>query len=334
MARERPGPPPDDEGQAAAMMGRRGLLRAGAVMAPLGAAMVPLGAAVSLLGSAPAAAARRRLRLGIAEITLRRELSQDYAGTLRKAAALGYSHFAFAMSAGGASANQPSSRDKAKMARDAGLEVGVARFGVVPQTYERDIADAAAIGARIIALSAGAPFFTGRALGVATREAFDAWLPQLAALAGRCRAAGLTFAYHNHWWDFAPFADGQTPLDIIARTVSSADLSFEVDLAWAWYGGVAPLDLLARLGPRVVSMHLKDVDRSRAPSATGNNDRNAQAAAAGRQMVVIGQGEMGYASLLPRLSGLTRATGYIEVDAPADGLAAAAAGLQFFREHS
>jgi sugar phosphate isomerase/epimerase len=67
-------------------------------------------------------------------------------------------------------------------------------------------------------------------------------------------------------------------------------------------------------------MHLKDIDRARGKSITDH-------------AVVIGRGEMDYAALLPRISRLTRAIGYIEVDSPDDGLAAAAQGARFFREH-
>jgi sugar phosphate isomerase/epimerase len=258
--------------------------------------------------------------LGLADITVSKELARDYAGTLRQAASMGYSHFGFRLSAYAPSVAELDPGDKARMVRDAGLEVGVVRFGVFGVDYDRQIAEAAEIGASTVAMTAGTPFLASRPVGTATREAFDAWLPQLAAIGAKCRAAGLTFAYHNHWWDLVPLG-GEAPLDVMARTIAPQDLSFEVDLAWCWFAGVAPLDLIARLGPRVASMHFKDIDRKR---GTGTSDH----------AVVIGRGEMGYAALLPRLRKLTNAIGFIEVDSPEDGLAAAAEGVRFFREHS
>jgi sugar phosphate isomerase/epimerase len=286
-----------------------------------------VGSAAMASLAAPAAA-RGKSRLGIVEITLTKQLAQDYAGTLRRLPAMGYTHFGFRMTPGGN--GQPGSREKARMVRDAGLEVGVARFG---QAGDRDIEDAVAIGAKVIALSAAPPFFASGRLGVTTRAAFDAYLPQLAALAAKCRAAGLTFAYHNHWWDLLPLEGRETPLDLIERAVPPADLAFEADLGWCWLAGVAPLDLLHRLGPRVVSMHLKDVDRRRARPAAANAGLAEQSLATTSQMTVIGQGEMGYAALLPRIRKLTSAVGYIEVDLPDDGLVAAAQGARFFRDN-
>ena len=292
-------------------LGRRDLLRGTAALAAAG-----------LAGAAGAAGARgggRKAALGLADVTISKELARDYAGTLRQVAAMGYTHFGFKIAGYAPGLVERDPREKAKMVRDAGLEVGVVRFGVIGADYDRQIADAVAVGAKVVAMAAAAPFLASRPVGSATRAAFDAWLPQLAALAAKCRAAGLTFAYHNHWWDLQPLG-GEAPLDVIARTIPPSDLSFEVDLAWAWWAGVAPLDLVARLGPRVASMHFKDVDRTRGQGTTDH-------------AVVIGSGEMGYAALLPRIRKLTSAVGYVEVDAPADGLAAAAEGARFFRAH-
>ena len=112
--------------------------------------------------------------------------------------------------------------------------------------------------------------------------------------------------------------DGDRPLDLMASRIAPDLLSFEIDLAWAWYAGVAPLDLLAALGPRVVSMHLKDIDRNHGTAITDH-------------AVTPGSGEMGYAALMPRIARLTRVTGYVEVDNPENGLAAARAAMAYLR---
>ena len=277
--------------------------------------------ALALAGTAgctTTALARRPTPLGLAEITVGPLLARDYAGTLRQAAALGYTHFGFRLGGFGQGASDPAPLEKARMVRNAGMEVGVVRFGVMGVDYDQQIAEALACGATIVAMTAASVFIKRRPLGTATRAEFDAWLGTFAQLAAKCRAAGLTLAYHNHWWDFAPL-DGEAPLDIMARTISPRDLSFEVDLAWAWYAGVAPLDLVARLGPRVASMHFKDIDRSRGTEPT-------------QQTVPPGSGEMDYAALLPRLPALTSAIGYVEVDTPGPDMASAAAGAAFVRK--
>ncbi|WP_379488520.1 sugar phosphate isomerase/epimerase family protein [Novosphingobium soli] len=253
--------------------------------------------------------------LGLADLTVMSALSRDYPATLRAVAAMGYTHFGFRLAGYGKSAApELPPAEKARLVHDAGLAVGVVRYGY-GRSFAEQARDAQAIGASIIAYSAAPVFFRGPALGQTTRAAFDAWLPELGTMARIAQDHGLTLAYHNHWWDHAPL-EGETPLDLIAAAFSPAQVAFEIDLAWAWVGGVDPLALVTRLGARVVSLHLKDVDPSRGA------DRM-------RQLVEPGAGRLDYAALLPRLDRVTDAIGYVEVDTPADGMTAAANASRF-----
>lgn len=259
-----------------------------------------------------------RMRLGLADITVMRELSGDYAGTLKQVAALGYTTFGFRLFGySGPSPMEPAPEEKAKMVRAAGLEIGAVRLSVRNANYDRELDIAAALGANTVVLTTAAPFISGPKRFETTLEKFQEWLPQLAALGEKARMRGLTLAYHNHEYDLAPL-QGERPLDLMARQVPPELLSFELDLAWTWYAGVSPLDLLQQLGPRVVTMHWKDIDRGRAP------DRSKIA-------VALGKGEMDYKSLLPRVRRITSALGYVEVDAPEDGLRAARQGSEIVR---
>lgn len=291
---------------------------AGHLRAPqcLGRRSLLLGGGAALLLPGQAAAKRRTSTLGLADTTVRKEL--DYASTLRAVAAMGYGLFGFRLASYVANdPSEPTPQDKARMVRDAGMAVGVVRLGVRGADYDRQFDQAAAIGANIVALTTAPIFIASRTLGQTTRAALDAYIPQLAALGEKAKAAGLTLAYHNHWYDLMPI-DGDRPLDLMASRIAPDLLSFEVDLAWTWYAGVAPLDLLAALGPRVVSMHLKDIDRNHGTAITDH-------------AVTPGSGEMGYAALMPRIARLTRVTGYVEVDNPEDGLAAARAAMAYLR---
>jgi sugar phosphate isomerase/epimerase len=233
-----------------------------------------------------------RRPLGLADITVRKEIVADYAGTLKKVAAMGYSHFGFRLSDYLPDSSEPAAADKAKMVRE--------------------IEQAAAIGATIIALTAAPVFIAGDHLGTSTRADFDAWLPTLVELDNKCSKAGLTLAYHNHWWDHR-MLNGETPWEIVAKRTNVA---FELDCAWAWIGGIAPLELARNYSDRIVSMHFKDVDPTRGRNLF-------------EQLVAPGEGQLDYAALLPNLDLVTDAIGYVEVDAPEDGLASAARAGRF-----
>jgi sugar phosphate isomerase/epimerase len=271
------------------------------------------------MGCATVESRRKSPRFGLADITVMKELLRDYPGTLGRVAAMGYSVMGFRLAGyGGSVPGEPAPIDKARMVRDAGLEVGAVRLGVRNVDYDRDLDLAATTGAKIAAITTAPPFIAGPEMFSTTRAKFDAWLPQLAAIGEKARARGLTLAYHNHWYDLLPLG-GERPLDLMARQIPPALLSFEIDLAWTWYAGVAPLELLRQLGPRVVTMHWKDIDRSRGKGTT-------------EHAVAPGRGEMNYPLLLPHVVRTTRATGYVEVDNPEDGLAAARQGADLIRQ--
>jgi sugar phosphate isomerase/epimerase len=75
------------------------------------------------------------------------------------------------------------------------------------------------------------------------------------------RAAGITFAYHAHGYEFRPDANGGTPFDVLARSTNPQSVSFEMDVFWVTHGGQDPVKLLAKYPDRWRLMHVKDIRR-------------------------------------------------------------------------
>jgi sugar phosphate isomerase/epimerase len=119
----------------------------------------------------------------------------------------------------------------------------------------------------------------------ATAAEADALVERIAAVAKRVRDGGLRLGFHNHDAELRPLDDGRTVLDRLAGL--DEELFFEVDLGWAWFAGVEPADLVERLAPRVPLVHVKDL----APHAE-------------QRFVPVGDGDVGYAELLPAIDGL------------------------------
>ncbi|QNE07330.1 sugar phosphate isomerase/epimerase family protein [Croceicoccus marinus] len=280
-------------------------------MAGVGA--VGLGACAAPMANPP----RAGRPLGLAQLTVAQALKDDYEGTLRRAKALGYTHFGFPL--GPQSPRHGAPRDPVEVAascRRAGLTVGTVRLAHTPD-YPRQMQLAARLGAGIAAQSAADVFFTGTVPGRTTRADFERWMLRLGQMASAARDEGLRLVYHNHDWDHVPL-DGLTPLELIAQRFAPGEVDFEIDLGWAAAAGVDPLALVEGLGPRVLALHLKDLDRSCSPPGC-------------QRFVAPGEGDLDYAALMPRLDGLTDAIGYVEVDDPADGLLAAATGAATIR---
>ncbi|MFN8579904.1 MAG: sugar phosphate isomerase/epimerase [Gemmatimonadaceae bacterium] len=71
---------------------------------------------------------------------------------------------------------------------------------------------------------------------------------------------GMRFAYHCHGYEFIPSADG-TLWDTLVKSTDAKLVEFQIDVFHAFFGGADPAKLIAQLGPRVTSLHLKDLKK-------------------------------------------------------------------------
>lgn len=67
---------------------------------------------------------------------------------------------------------------------------------------------------------------------------------------------GMTFGFHNHWWEFDKVADGRLVYDVILEAAS--DAFSELDVYWAAYGGQNAADVVAVNKARLPLLHIKD----------------------------------------------------------------------------
>ena len=80
--------------------------------------------------------------------------------------------------------------------------------------------------------------------------------------ARRSADQGITVGYHNHWWELERRFDGATALERLADALDDA-VVLELDTYWCAVGGADPVEILTRLGERVVALHVKDGPISR-----------------------------------------------------------------------
>lgn len=71
---------------------------------------------------------------------------------------------------------------------------------------------------------------------------------------------GLTFAYHNHGYEFQPYGNG-TLYDYLVQNTNPEYVSLELDVLWAVHPGADPVALLNKYGSRYKLMHLKDLKK-------------------------------------------------------------------------
>ena len=203
--------------------------------------------------------------------TVRDETARDFAGTLRRVAALGYKAVEFA-GYGGLSAAQQ--RD---LLAETGLTAASTHVGldILAHTPDDAIAYCKAIDCRYLVLP-------GLPNERRNPEALRALAPRLDDLGRRCQEQGITFGYHNHDWEFAGHADGTALLDLLLDATDPALVALELDAYWASYAGADPVAYLQRRTGRVPLVHLKDMtpERTFAEVGDGTLDMGALIAAA------------------------------------------------------
>lgn len=68
---------------------------------------------------------------------------------------------------------------------------------------------------------------------------------------------GLTFAYHNHAFEFAKI-NGKTIMDRLLEDLDQENVCFILDTYWIQYGGINPADFIRRVQKRAALIHFKD----------------------------------------------------------------------------
>ncbi|MFM9075763.1 MAG: sugar phosphate isomerase/epimerase family protein [Bacteroidota bacterium] len=89
-------------------------------------------------------------------------------------------------------------------------------------------------------------------------------------IAAFCKANGMNFGLHNHWWEFMNKPGGAF---VFEHWLSGLDPSvfFEVDTYWVKVAGHDPAAIIRRLGDRVKFLHLKDGPARWHPNLAADN---------------------------------------------------------------
>lgn len=203
--------------------------------------------------------------------TVREDFVRDPEETLRRVADAGYTAVEVA-----GTGNMSAEELRALLDRYGLRAIGShVSLDTMEREPEREIENARTLGSRYI---------TTGYLPAEERRNPEELGRRLNAIGQRVREAGFTFAHHNHDFEFAD-ADGERFLDRLLSAAAPENLSLELDVYWAEFAGVNPLDYFQRYSGRIPLVHLKDMaeDRSFADVGEGTLDFPQLAAAARAQ---------------------------------------------------
>lgn len=188
-----------------------------------------------------------RPQIGIQLYTVRDQLAQDFAGTIRRVAEAGYTGVETAFF------DETIPLEDAKQELDAnGLTVFSAHTELPLGEMRSSVLRMAAVLESPRIVWHGWP----RTDVYDTLDSIRYLAEQLNEANRVAQAAGLTFGIHNHWWECEPI-DGTYALKIF-RDSTDPSLFFELDAYWAAFAGQDVPQVIADLGDRLHLLHLKD----------------------------------------------------------------------------
>jgi sugar phosphate isomerase/epimerase len=260
------------------------------------------GAAATMAAASGPARANQTIELGIQLYTVRDDLAKDFEGTLKQVKDIGlrvvqsnltmngrpapqlrkiYDSFGFTWDS--IHASGPALRDTAQQTVDQAKAVGIKNITCSFPLYPTD---------RNI-LIAGAPIDDWKR----NADTFN----KVGAL---CKAAGMTFAFHNHSIEFKTI-EGVPVYDTLLAYTDPSLVSMEMDIGWVRAGGADPAAYLTKYPKRFTALHIKDLTPEGIPNT--NNKMNS---------AIIGKGMVNWTAVLAaaRKSAVSRA--YLEIEEP------------------
>jgi sugar phosphate isomerase/epimerase len=133
-------------------------------------------------------------------------------------------------------------------------------------------------------------FGSGGTPNFATEAEWVAYAEYLDTVGEQAREAGQRLMVHNHNWEFERVFGDRTAYDILLADTDPQNVVFQLDLYWASYAGVDPVDVLDEYGNRIQLFHVKDMAAGASPG----------------RIEIVGEGVIDFPSIFAAGGGSTR----------------------------
>ena len=195
---------------------------------------------------------------GVVSFSFRQQFSEDVPGTLDIIKEMGISNIEFSSLFGLKASELRQLLDERDMV--------CTSFGV---GYNHLVNDLETVANNAIAL--GAKYVRVASIprdGMFTLELAQKAVEDFNSAGKYLKDKGIYFCYHNHGFEFVPYADG-TLFDYMVQNTNPEYVSFEMDLMWTVHPGANPVELLEKYPERFRLMHLKDLRKGVVGDLTG-----------------------------------------------------------------
>jgi sugar phosphate isomerase/epimerase len=274
-----------------------------------------------------AAATHKIDKIGLQLYTVRFAMADDFAGTIAKVAKIGYKEAElaeFAQDADGKVTYFKRSPQEVQAALAAqGLSspsTHVSLKSLQPDNFARVIEASKVFGHTYIVC----PWIDEE-----VRRQPDGWKRSCDTFnrAGEaCKKAGIQFAYHNHWFEFAPGADGKLPYDYILQETDANLVKMELDLCWIVVGGQDPVTYFDKYPGRFPLVHVKDMKKIPKVDTSGGQNFGDSL-----DMTSVGSGVIDWKRILGHSEKAGIKHYFVEHDKPQDPIASIEASYAYLK---
>jgi sugar phosphate isomerase/epimerase len=189
-----------------------------------------------------------KIPIAVQMYTLRDVCGEDFIGTLKAVAEIGYHGVELAGTYGIAA------EELGTLLKDLGLGCAGTHIGIdaLENEFDKTVEFYRAVGTSFLTIPGLPGNYT---------ESAEAWkrTADLLTVTGRkLKEEGFQLSYHNHSHEFTKF-DGEYGLDILYQNSDPDALHAQIDTYWVQHGGEDPADYMKKLGKRMSVIHLKDM---------------------------------------------------------------------------
>lgn len=187
--------------------------------------------------------AMNKFKLGIQLYTVRNELDEDFLGTLKQLAFLGFEGVEFACNYGGLEPYE--------------LAISLNALGLETYGLYESIDNIIDLKSRAYGYAAtlNCKYLTCGISEIILKSDFENCLEKLKQACSAANSKGINLCYHAHAYEFDKF-DSRSYLEIILQ---ETDLLFEADTAWIHAGGENVKAYLEKHQNKIPLIHIKDI---------------------------------------------------------------------------
>lgn len=189
-----------------------------------------------------------KIPVSIQLYTLREACEQDFAGTLKRVAELGFDGVEFA-GFGGLTA-----QDVKRLLDKYQLQASSSHVPLdqLQNNLDQVIEEQKILGSKYIVI----PYLGDDQRDEASYRSLISFIEEAGE---KCRKEGLTLCYHNHDFELERLSDGRTALETILEDTSAENVKAEFDVYWLQKADHNPVEWIHRFKDRTPLLHLKDM---------------------------------------------------------------------------